>query len=183
MVGPTWGERRGGRFAAAAMRTSGVLGGIGFVFLIGMYAAFAVGARQTALALGWVSDISGVVTLPLAIPGIIALHARLRPHDAGASDALLIVAIGATGAICVLQLLLVTGALPFEQEIGPVALAYIVMIGYFVLTCRMAARADIFRGGTLLGVGAGLLAGYPIWAFRVARAIESAASVAAEPAG
>jgi hypothetical protein len=181
------GTRGTGRLGAgpvsAAMRTSGVLGGVGFVFLVGMYAAFAVGARQTGMALGWVSDVSGVITLPLAIPGIIALHARLRPHGAGASDALLVVAIGATGAIAALQLLLVTGVLPFEQEIGPVAAAYIVMIGYFVGSCRMAERARLFRGGTLLGLAAGLMAGYPIWAFRVARAIEPAASTVAVPAG
>ena len=182
MVASTLSWRRERRLPAAALRSSGVVGAIGFVSLIGMFGAFAIGARSAGMTLGWMNDVTGVVTLPLAIPGLIVLHARLRPYGGRASDALLVVAIGATGAIAGLQLLLVTGVLPFEQQIGPVSAAYVAMIGYFILAGRMTARAGVVPGGALLGLGAGLMAGYPIWAFRVARAIESTPVAMPEPA-
>ena len=37
------------RLAAASLRASGVIGGIGLAFLIGMFAAFAAGARSTGM--------------------------------------------------------------------------------------------------------------------------------------
>ena len=57
------------RLAAASLRASGIVGGIGLAFLVGMFAAFAAGARSTGMTLGLINDITGVVTLPLALPG------------------------------------------------------------------------------------------------------------------
>ena len=94
------------RLAAASLRVSGVVGGIGLAFLVGMFAAFAAGARSTGMTLGWINDFTGVVTLPIALPGILALHARVRPHAGPASNGLLLVGRGAGGTIVVLQVLL-----------------------------------------------------------------------------
>ena len=122
---------------------SGVVGGIGLAFLVGMFAAFAAGARSTGMTLGWINDITGVVTLPIALPGILALHARVRPHAGPASDALLLVGLGAGGTIVVLQVLLVREVLTFEEQIGPVSLAFLVLAAWFVLYGRLAARAGV----------------------------------------
>jgi hypothetical protein len=176
----TWWRRTG--VAAALLRSSGVIGAVGVVTLLAMYAGFAMGARQTAMTIGWVNDVTGIVTLPLAIPGIVAFHARLRPEAGRTGDRLLVVAIGATGVIAVLQLLLVIGALPFEQQIGPVTIAFLVMLAYFVLIGRIATRAGVMPNGALLGVGAGLYVGYPLWTFRVARVVEAAPAALTVPA-
>jgi len=170
------------RLAAASLRVSGVVGGIGLAFLVGMFAAFAAGARSTGMTLGWINDITGVVTLPIALPGILALHARVRPHAGPASDALLLVGLGAGGTIVVLQVLLVGEVLTFEEQIGPVSLAFLVLAAWFVLYGRLAARAGVLPGGTRLGLIAATYAGYPFWAFRVARAIEAGPAPAREPA-
>ena len=162
------------RIAAAGLRASGVVGAVGLGFLIAMFAAFGAGARSAGMALGWVNDVTGVVTLPLALPGMLALHGRIRPHAGVAGDALLVIGIGSTGAIVVLQLLLVTGVVTFEKQIGPVSLAFLALAAWFALTGRIAARSGVLPGGTRLGVLAASYVGYPIWAFRVARTLEAA---------
>jgi hypothetical protein len=170
------------RLASASLRASGIIGGIGVAFLIGMFAAFAAGARSLGMTLGWVNDVTAIVTLPLALPGILALHSRVRPHAGAGADALLLVGIGAGGTIVVLQVLLVGGEVAFEQQIGPVSLAFLVLAVFFVLYGRLAARSGVLPGGTRLGVLAASYFGYPVWAFRVARALDAAEVVPAEPA-
>lgn len=168
-------------YVAAGLRASGVVGAIGFGFLVAMFAAFAVGARSTGMALGWVNDVTGVVTLPLAAPGMLALQARLRPHLGAAGDGMLLLGIGSAGAIVALQLLLVTGALEFEEQIGPVMVAYLGLGVWFVATGRIAARTGVLPGGTRLGFLAASYVGYPVWAFRLARRLEDAPGRSVEP--
>lgn len=170
------------RLAGASLRASGIVGGIGLVFLIGMFAAFAAGARSLGMTLGWVNDVTGVVTLPLALPGVLALHRRMRPAAGPGADALLVVGIGAGGTIVVLQVLLVAGVVTFEQQIGAVSLAFLVLAVWFVLFGRMAARHGVAPGGARLGLVAASYAGYPVWAFRMARAAEGGPAIIGEPA-
>ena len=170
------------RLATASLRASGIVGGIGLVFLVGMFAAFAAGARSLGMSLGWVNDVTGVITLPMALPGILALHARVRPQAGAAADALLLVGIGAGGTIVVLQVLLVGGVVTFEQQIGAVSLAFLVLAVWFVLYGRIAARAGALPGGARLGLLAASYVGYPVWAFRIARALEAGPVAAGEPA-
>jgi hypothetical protein len=173
MTNLAWGRPVDPRVAAIGLRASGVTGAVGLAFLVGMFTAFAVGARSAGMALGWVNDVTGVVTLPLALPGMLALHARIRPQAGVAGDILLVVGVGSAGAIVVLQLLLVTGVVPFERQIGPVSVAFLALAVWFVVTGRIAARAGIVPGGTRLGLLAASYIGYPVWAFRLARTIEA----------
>lgn len=159
--------------AATGLRASGVVGAVGLAFLVAMYAAFAGGARSAGMALGWVNDVTGVVTLPLALPGMLALHARLRPHAGPVGDGLLVVGVVSSGAIVVLQLLLVTEVLTFEQEIGPVMVAYLGLGTWLVATGWLARRAGVADIGPGTGLLAALYVGYPVWAFRLARALEA----------
>jgi hypothetical protein len=175
MIVSSWSWRRRPAVAATSLQVSGVIGGVGLVFLIGMYAAFAAGRESLGMTLGWVNDVTGVVTLPLAVPAMVVLHDRLRPATGRAGDALLLLAIGATIAIVVLQLLLVTRVLTFEQQIGPVMIAFAALGAWFIATGRMAARMGLLPQGTALGVLAAAYVGYPLWAFRVARVVRGGA--------
>jgi hypothetical protein len=170
------------RIAAPALRVSGVIGGVGVVFLVAMFAAFGAGARSLGMTLGWINDVTGVVTMPIALPGMLALHERIRPHAGRGGDALLVLGVGSAGAISLLQLLLVTRVLTFEQEVGPVTIAYLGLGVWFVLTGRIAQRQGVLPGGTRLGVFAALLAGYPFWAFRLARMLEAESAPLGESA-
>ncbi len=151
-----------------ALRASGITGAVGLAFLVAMYASFGAGARSVGMTLGWVNDVTGVVTLPLALPGMLALHRRLRTRVGGASDALLVLGVGSAGTIAVLQLLLVTGRLTFEEEIGPVMVAYLGLGAWLVATSWLGHRTGALRMGAGTGLAAALYAGYPVWAFRLA---------------
>jgi hypothetical protein len=168
--------------AGASLRASGVVGAIGVAFLAAMFAAFAAGARPAGMALGWVNDVTGVITLPLALPGVLALHARVRPSAGTGADALLLVGIGAGGTIVVLQMLLVGGAVTFEEQIGAVSVAFLVLAAWFVLYGRLAAGAGVLPGGARLGLLAASYVGYPVWAFRIARTLEAGPTIAEERA-
>ena len=177
MIASSWSWRRQPAVAANTLQVSGVVGGVGVVFLVGMFAAFAAGQQALGMRLGFVSDLTGVVNLPLAVPAMLVLHDRLRPTVGRAGDALLVLAIGATIAIVVVQVMLVTRVLTFEQQIGPVSLAFLALAVWFIATGRLAARAGLFPNGTRLGVLAALYVGYPLWAFRLARALREAGTV------
>jgi hypothetical protein len=176
MIASSWSWRRQPAVAASSLQVSGVIGGVGLVFLIGMFAAFAAGQQSLGMTLGFVNDVTGIVTLPLAVPAMLMLHDRLRPTAGRAGDALLLLALGATIAIAVLQVLLVTRVLPFEQQIGPVSIAFLALGAWFIATGRLAARAGILPHGTRLGVAAAAYVGYPVWAFRLARALRTGAA-------
>ena len=173
MIASSWSWRRQPAVVATSLQASGVIGGVGLVFLFGMFAAFAAGQQSLGMRLGWVNDITGIVTLPLAVPAMLVLHDRLRPTAGRTGDLLLLVAIGATIAIVVLQVLLVTRVLTFEEQIGPVSIAFLALGAWFIATGRLAARADLLPHGTRLGVLAAAYVGYPLWAFRMARVLRT----------
>ena len=177
MIASSWSWRRQRAMAATTLQASGVIGGVGVVFLIGMFAAFAAGQQALGMRLGFINDLTGVVTLPLAVPAMLVLHDRLRPTAGRTGDALLVLAIGATIAIVVLQVLLVTRVLTFEQQIGPVSIAFLALAVWFIAAGRLAARAGLFPHGTSLGVLAATYVGYPLWAFGLARALRQGRTV------
>ena len=75
-----WGRPVDPRLAAVGLRASGVTGAVGIAFLVGMFAAFAVGARSAGMALGWVNDVTGVDHVALCAPR----HARAARTDPAA---------------------------------------------------------------------------------------------------
>ena len=176
MIASSFSWRRQPAVAATTLQASGVIGGVGLVFLIGMFAAFAAGQQSLGMRLGFINDLTGIVTLPLAVPAMLVLHDRLRPTAGRPGDALLVLAIGATIAIVVLQVLLVSRVLAFEQQIGPVSIAFLALAAWFIATGHLAARAGLLPHGTRLGVLAASYAGYPLWAFRLARALRDGAT-------
>lgn len=63
-----------------AAYANGVVSAVGLVFLVAMYASFAVRATAGGLLLGWVNDVSGVVAALLMLQLVVAVHVLLRPH-------------------------------------------------------------------------------------------------------
>lgn len=68
--------RMGGR----AAYTNGVVSAVGLVFLVALYASFAVGATSIGLVFGWINDVSAVVAVVLMLPIVVAVHVLLRPN-------------------------------------------------------------------------------------------------------
>lgn len=148
---------------------SGVVAAIGLAFLIAMYASFGVGASSQAMTLGWINDVLGVIGGLLMLPLAVALHVLLRPRAPILSGLAMTIGIGAMVAIVVLQSLLVGGALTFEEEIGPVSIAFLVLIVWFVMTGYLGQSSGALPRGVRMGFLGATYVGYPIWAFWLGR--------------
>jgi hypothetical protein len=157
--------RLGGRAAYANV----VVSAVGLVFLIALYASFAVGATSPGLVFGWINDVSGVVSALLMLPVAVALHVVLGPHAPTLSALTMTIGIGANVAIAVLQSLLVVGALTFQAEIGPVLIAFLVLVVWFVMAGYLGSSTGILSHGLRMGLLAATYVGYPIWAFWLGR--------------
>ena len=88
----------------------------------------------------------------LAAPGVVATMAVLRARRPGLATASGLLALVAIAMITVLQWKLVGGGLTFEQQIGAVSVAFLVLGGWFVLSGYIGA------GLLPYGVGTGMLA-------------------------
>jgi hypothetical protein len=157
------------RLGGLSAYASGVVAAIGLVFLIAMFASFAVGAKSPGLVFGWINDVVGVVGALLMLPLAAALHALLRPQAPLLSGLAVLIGIGAMVAIFLLQLLLVVGALTFQQQIGPVSIAFLVLVAWFVMTGYLGSSSGSLPHGVRMGILAATYVGYPIWALWLGR--------------
>ena len=154
------------RVAAAALLVSVPINVVGIVALAAMYASFAGGAREAALAFGRTNDILGIVGAALLAPAVIEIAAVSGPDRRELRAVLVVVGLGAIAAIVSLQVLLVTDRIPFEEQIGPVMVAFLALAVWFVVGGWTAARAGAMERGTRLGVIASTYVGQPWWALR-----------------
>jgi hypothetical protein len=164
-----------GRLAGRTLMISGVLAAAGVAFIVAMFASFAVGARDAALAFGRVNDVLILVGYLLAAPAVLALRAILRPEAGRAGDVVALVGLVAIGAIVVLQLLLVAGRLTFAEQVGPVSLALLVLGAWFVVVGLSGSRSGLMPRGARMGLLAALYVGYPIWAIWLGRRLATEA--------
>jgi len=173
-----------GRVAAPLLLVTSVLAAVSLAALIAMFAAFAIGARSAGMSVGFVNDVLGLITSVLVLPGVVALHERLGGVSSKRDRALRALGLGSFVAVAGLQALLVTDVLTFEQQVGPVTVAYLGLAVWLIATGRMAARRGLLPGGTRLGVLAAAYVGFPVWAYRIGRLIRGApgATPALEPA-
>jgi len=154
------------RAAAAALLVSIPINVVGIAALAGMYAGFGAGQRQAALALGRTNDILGIAGALLLVPAVVEIGVVTGAGRSAPRAVLVVVGIGALVAIAWLQVLLVTDRLPFEQQIGPVTVAYLVLATWFVMSGRLATRAGVIDHGVRLGVIGATYVGQPWWALR-----------------
>jgi hypothetical protein len=155
------------RVGAWAAYASGAIGAIGLVFLIGLYAAFAI-HWEAARLFGWLNDVLVMIQYFIALPIALALHTLLGPRNPLLSRVAMVIGIGGMLAVVVFQLLLVAGALTFQQQVVPVSIALLVVGGlagdHRVPRTLHAApqRANERSGGALCRLpDLGLLVGAP----------------------
>ncbi len=143
---------------------SGVIAATGLVFLIAMFASFAVDAQSSGMVFGWINDVLVTVSYLLAAPTAIALGALHRRHAPVVGGLVTIIGITAITAIVVLQLLLVVGALTFEAQIGSLSMALLVLAVWFVTTGYVGSSSGDLPHGVRMGLLAATYVCYPIWA-------------------
>jgi hypothetical protein len=140
---------------------SGIVSIFGIVFLL---VFFTVGGR-----FGSLNDIAVIIQYLLMIPIAITLWRLLRPYRPTLSLVAMVVGIAGMTAVILLQLLLVTGTLPFSKQIGMVIIAFLVVLAWFIINQNLGSGTNILPRSMLLTVLAGLYFGYPVWAFSLGR--------------
>jgi hypothetical protein len=154
------------RWAAIA---SGIAAAVGLAFLIAMFAAFALGATSSGMAFGRINDVLVLVSYLLVAPIALTVHALVRPGAPVLAPLVTLIGIGAIAAIVILQWLLVSGALTFEEQVGPVSIALLVLGAWLVVTGFLARSSGALPNGVRMGFLAATYVGFPIWAFWMAR--------------
>jgi hypothetical protein len=162
------------RVAGVASLASSAIAAVAVVVLIAMFVAFGLGATSTGQKVGWINDVLTLVAYLLALPGVLATAALLRSRRPGFVVIGALVAVASIAVICVLQWQLVTGALTFDQQIGPVSVAFLALGTWFVLSAYLGAGRLPYGVG--IAVLAALYVGYPLLAFRLGRSLLRSAS-------
>jgi hypothetical protein len=158
-----------------------VVAGVSFVCLVLMFILFALGENEAGQLFGRTNDWLGLVSSVLALPIVVVLGRLLYATRPLAGLLITAVGTGAFAAIVILSWLLVSDTWTFEQQIGPVSAAYVVLMGWFVVTGRRMATTGFLRHGLPLGIGAALYAGFPVWAFAVGRRLIRLGRVDGQP--
>ncbi|MFQ5944019.1 MAG: hypothetical protein ACE5JF_10740, partial [Anaerolineales bacterium] len=133
--------------AAWCAYASSIASILGIVFL---FAFFGLGAPT-----GTLNDIAVIVQYSLMLPIALAFYLILRPHNPSLSLAALLVGIPGMLAVIVLQILLVTGVLPFAVQIGLVVIAFLVVLVWFIIIGYLGRSTDKLPNSMLLHVLAG----------------------------
>ena len=153
------------RVAAWCAYASGYVSVLGIAFL---FAFFVLGAPT-----GRLDDLAVIVQIFLMLPIALALYRILRPFNTNLSLFTLLLGISGIEAVIVLQILLVTGVLPFANQIVPVVIAFLVVLIWFIINGYLGRFTEKLPNRMLLHVLAGLYVGYPLWAFSVGHRLRS----------
>lgn len=151
------------RWAGWCAYASGVVSIFGVLFLIIFFAGVDL--------FGPLNDAAVVVQYALMLP--IATWVGVRQRQQGIRRSQLVMAIGLAGmlAVIVLQLMLIVGLIPFSRQIGPVSIAFLVVLVWFVASGRLAKNDDLLASGPIRLIAAGLYVGYPFWALALGRRV------------
>lgn len=149
------------RTAAYAAYLSGI-----FAILSGVFASLffwleapylSSGASQQPLLWGPLSDICPVVQMLALLIVIQALYRLDRSDTALLDRVTYLIGLVGTFGVSILQLLLVIGVVPFEQEVGPMLIATAAVGAWLILINYLGRRRAHWSARlTALGIGVGI---------------------------
>ncbi len=147
-----------GRFAYA----SGVVSTIGIVFFVAMLVVKG--------PFGRLNDICVLIQYLLALLIPLALHQLLKARAPFLSKLAMLIGIVGMMAVVVLQLLLIVGVLSFSEQVGPVTIALVVVVGaWLMITAYLGRSTRNLLPSLFVSFLVALYFGYPLWAFLLGR--------------
>jgi hypothetical protein len=159
----------GMRLAGLASVASAAIAAVAVILLMLMFGAFSLGATSAGQTVGAINDVLTLVAYLLAAPGVLATGAILRHRRPVLVSIGVLMAIGAIAVVVVLQWQLVSGVLTFDQQIGPVSVAFLILGAWFVLSAHIGV--GLLPYGVGIGVSAALYIGYPVLAYRLGQSL------------
>jgi hypothetical protein len=166
-------------FAGWCAYLSGVISFIGIVFLGLMFIGFSTNNWRLQ-RFGTLNDICIIIQYLLALPITLALHQRLKAYGLALSRVTMLIGIAGMIAIVILHLLLVRGVMTFEEQVGFVVIALIVIGIWLVITGYLGRSTKRMPYSLLMSVLAATYIGYPIWAIWLGRLLLSNKLILAE---
>jgi hypothetical protein len=164
------------RVTARTSVISGAMAAVGIIFLTGMFTAFAMEATTTARSLGRINDWLVLLSYLLCAPSVLAVWRLVSATSPVLGVLTLALGLGSIAAIVMLQWLLVTDVLTFEEQIGLATIAFLALGVWFVVTGHLGARAGVLPRGARMGLLAATYAGYPVWCVWLARRLRAQAA-------
>jgi hypothetical protein len=158
---------------------SGVVSLIGIVFLIMMFVGFATNNLRLQ-RFGTLNDICIIIQYLLALPITLALHQRLKLHGLALSRTATLIGIAGIIAVAILQWLLVSGMVTFEEQVGFVMIALLVVGIWLVMTGYLGRSTAKLPRSLFMSILAAFYLGYPIWAIWLGRLLLSGRLTLAE---
>lgn len=145
---------------------SGTISIFGILFILIFY-SFYLGTGK-AYGFGVMNDIAVILQYIFMLPLFFVFHKILGSSNQKTS--FIGFSFGLIGALSVifLQLMLVAGFIPFSKQIGMVTIAFLVTLTWFVINKTLDKGNILLPRSMFLNIMAGILFGYPIWAFKVA---------------
>ena len=151
---------------------SGVIAFFGIVFLVVMFIGFLTDNIRLQ-QFGTLNDICIIIQYLLALPIMLVLYQRLKVHAPVLSRAAVLTGIAGILAVVVLQWLLVSGVLTFEEQVGPATVALLVVGVWLVMIGYLGRSTGNTRHSLLISILAAFYVGYPIWAIWLGRLLLS----------
>ena len=151
-------------FIAICAFLSGIAAAVSLVFLFIFYSDI-----NSLGHFGTYNDIAVTVQYILMLPIALFLYQQLRPVDPRRARNSLTVGLIGMFAVIILQLLLILDVLPFIFQIGPVIIAFFIVLAWFLLNRDLGRETDFLPHGLALTILAGLIFGYPIWSYKLGR--------------
>ncbi|MBZ0318805.1 MAG: hypothetical protein K8L91_20485 [Anaerolineae bacterium] len=155
-------------FAGWCSIASGIVSFIGIVFLIAMFIGFStnnIGLQRY----GTLNDICIIIQYLLALPITLALYQFQKTYALLLCRAAMLIGIAGMIVIVVLQWLLVSGVLTFEEQVGPVTLALFVVGIWLGITGYLGRLTENMPHSLRVSLLAAFYVGYPIWAIWLGR--------------
>src|SRR3989440_3203527 len=152
---------------------SGTVAAVGVLFIIGMFLMFSVNMTSTGEKLGAINDVVILIQYLLALPLTFAVHQLVQARSPVLSIVATLIGVAGMVAIVVLQYLLVTGALTFEQQVGPVSVALLAVAVWLVVSGYLGRSSGQLPRSLLMSILGASYIGYPIWAFWLGRRLLS----------
>jgi hypothetical protein len=149
---------------------NGVISAVGVIFLVTMFVLFATPFNSLGLTFGLMNDICVALQYLLTIPIALGLYRILMPYNPTLIRNATIFGVAMMLIVIGLQLMLIFGLMPFEEQVVWVTPAMLLGVGSWLIITGLVARSTgKLPYSMLMSILAVPYLGYPIWAFWLGR--------------